>query len=270
MDAVSFVSGCFTNPVRRQLIGWWSLLVVTSVTWCYISPFLGLPTTVKRKLFHLAISAVYISGIYYDAFFLCIAAAVVFLAFIIVEIARLYGPPFISAILNDAIQTFLDETADGRIVFSHFSLLLGVSMPVWVDYTLRNDGSHSIISYAGVITIGIGDSFAAIVGKAVGRHRWPGQSRTLEGSFAMLASQLIACECLSYLDSSVFTPSSSSFSLIYLRLLWLVHACCVSLAEAFLNMDNILIPVISVVLLHLLYPHTAFPIDLFNVKNTIL
>ena len=90
MDLVDFVSGCFTNPIRRQLIELWSFLVAVSVSWCYVSRYLGLATTEKRKLFHFLISAVYVSGIRYDVEFLCIAAAAVFVAFVLAEVIISY------------------------------------------------------------------------------------------------------------------------------------------------------------------------------------
>lgn len=40
--------------------------------------------------------------------------------------------------------------------------------------------------------LGIGDSFAAIIGSTIGKIKYPNSNRTLEGSFAFLLSSTLA------------------------------------------------------------------------------
>jgi len=51
---------------------------------------------------------------------------------------------------------------------------------------------------SGIISVGIGDSFASIIGSKIGVHKWPGSKRTLEGSLAGLVAQFIFISCLWY------------------------------------------------------------------------
>lgn len=44
--------------------------------------------------------------------------------------------------------------------------------------------------WSGVLSIAVGDSMAALVGRAWGRSRWPGTHRTLLGSLASFLSQV--------------------------------------------------------------------------------
>ena len=52
--------------------------------------------------------------------------------------------------------------------------------------------------WSGVITIALGDSVAALVGRQWGHlwFRWPGTHRTLMGSLASLVSQVVKVLCL--------------------------------------------------------------------------
>lgn len=51
-------------------------------------------------------------------------------------------------------------------------------------------------SWSGVLSIAIGDSFAALIGRAYGRRRWPGSHRTYLGSFASFFSQVCMYVCV--------------------------------------------------------------------------
>ncbi|CAH8533385.1 unnamed protein product [Schistosoma turkestanicum] len=53
-------------------------------------------------------------------------------------------------------------------------------------------------SWSGVLSIAIGDSFAALIGRAYGKRRWPGSHRTYLGSLASFLSQIIAWTMISY------------------------------------------------------------------------
>lgn len=107
---------------------------------------------------------------------------------------------------------------------SHISLLLGCAAPVWLFALMVGQSSpivqgnveHNdvkigrilllcVVPYAGLLTLGIGDACAAIVGKLYGTHRWYGRegqnscnTRTIEGSVACFVSMLCAVTVLVY------------------------------------------------------------------------
>ncbi|CAG8487057.1 15377_t:CDS:2 [Racocetra fulgida] len=44
---------------------------------------------------------------------------------------------------------------------------------------------------SGILTLGLGDAMASIIGKRYGRRRWPGTSKTVEGTIAFIISHLL-------------------------------------------------------------------------------
>jgi dolichol kinase len=52
---------------------------------------------------------------------------------------------------------------------------------------------------SGIISVGVGDSAASIIGSKIGIRKWPGTKRTLEGSLASLFAQFSFISCLWYL-----------------------------------------------------------------------
>jgi dolichol kinase len=49
------------------------------------------------------------------------------------------------------------------------------------------------MSYFGVLSLGIGDALASIIGRRIGQLRWsPASGKTVEGSVAFLASVLVS------------------------------------------------------------------------------
>lgn len=65
-------------------------------------------------------------------------------------------------IANTLVLQFRDERDAGTLVLTPLYLCLGCSAPFWIDY---NHAKHVELAFAGVISLGIGDTFAAIVGK---------------------------------------------------------------------------------------------------------
>ena len=89
--------------------------------------------------------------------------------------------------------TITDYRDGGKIVLTPVYLLFGLASPIWLD--LLRCGTMRLSSAAGLISIGIGDSVASIIGRSYGRNRWFRDGKSLEGMFANFAAQLT---CLSY------------------------------------------------------------------------
>ena len=53
-----------------------------------------------------------------------------------------------------------------------------------------NLGFH-VAELSGLITVGIGDSFASIIGTKYGAHRYLGSKKSLEGTLALALSQIV-------------------------------------------------------------------------------
>jgi len=90
--------------------------------------------------------------------------------------------PF-GAVVHVFLNDFLDHKDSGTAILSHFYLLTGCAGPVWLEGTSR------LLLFSGVISIGIGDAVASIVGKRMGKCRWVSNSpKTVEGSASFVLS----------------------------------------------------------------------------------
>ena len=109
-----------------------------------------------------------------------------------------------------------------------------------------------ILPHLGWITVGVGDSAAAIVGSRFGKHKWRGTSRTLEGSCAMFISMLTVSLCILFLTGGSDWPLPSAIhgeNLNY-ETVWplFVTLALTSLCEAFATEnDNLVLPLFSVI-----------------------
>lgn len=113
------------------------------------------------------------------------------------------------------------------VVLSHSSLLLGIAVPLW----LHNESESSIASLAGLISIGIGDTFACAIGRKFGRVRI-NETKTFEGFLAFFLTSFSAAL---FLD-----PNGDQYGKIAI-------ACAAgALTESTLDstLDNLVIPLV--------------------------
>jgi dolichol kinase len=113
------------------------------------------------------------------------------------------------------------------VVLSHSSLLLGIAVPLW----LHNESESSVASLAGLISIGIGDTFACAIGRKFGRVRI-NETKTFEGFLAFFLTSFLAAL---FLD-----PNGDQYGKIAI-------ACAAgALTESTLDstLDNLVIPLV--------------------------
>jgi dolichol kinase len=103
----------------------------------------------------------------------------------------LFGP--------SAVQEFVDERDSGAIYVTHFTLLLGLAVPMWlIASALPGDDASSTLravvgGLSGVVIVGVGDTAASLVGKLFGRRPvHAGSRKTLEGMVAGVVGSLVA------------------------------------------------------------------------------
>jgi dolichol kinase len=122
-----------------------------------------------------------------------------------------------------------ERKGNNVVVLSHSSLLLGIAVPLW----LHNESDSSIASLAGLISIGIGDTFACAIGCKFGRVRINETStKTFEGFLAFFLTTFSAALLLD--------PSGDEYGKIAI-------ACAAgALTESTLDstLDNLVIPLV--------------------------
>jgi dolichol kinase len=167
--------------------------------------------------------------------FTILALGVALCAFFVLETYRVTVlVPLLDDCITSYYRLFLDEKdLTGYWVSSNISLLIGCAFPVvlWAYWNERRscvnvetglacsfpskmqygvcrsenarvvsnvemlEAVRPLLPHLGWITVGVGDSFAAILGYRYGIHKWRGTSRTVEGSVAMFMSMAFVSFC---------------------------------------------------------------------------
>jgi dolichol kinase len=190
----------------------------------------------------------------------------------------------------------VNSTAKGgkrvrKLELSHISLLLGCAAPIWLyahllegiatTHTTSAEWTAAVLSnkisgylllsllpYAGLATLGVGDAAAAVVGKLYGRYYWRkllpagwievGNARTVEGSLVCFATTVAFCVVVLYWQyqsmRELMSPGMASeieralfhggdgFKIL---MVVVVSAAAVTLAEAVTTLnDNVLLPML--------------------------
>lgn len=136
-------------------------------------------TTRTRKLFHILIVLVFVPGLLWQCTFLFVASGLLLAAFFMLETARLIQLPPLYGWLAQSIQTFIDDKDAGRVALTPIYLLAGCALPLWLHpcaCDLTDSAGFEILPVmAGVLSVGIGDTLASVVGSKFGRHKWPSE-----------------------------------------------------------------------------------------------
>lgn len=200
-----------TTPIKTLCaIGTYWLVAVAAALYAIHRTSRRVSNTIRRKIFHFLVVAMFAPFMRAHEDLLRVAFAVAFALFAAVEFARLcdvyHGSGRVGGIITrmyaDVAATSAGKTTTPKLVLDHFSLLLGVAVPLWMS---ESGGARSLVPWSGLLTLGVGDSFAAIVGITMGKHRVFGSTsaKTIEGSMAFAISTLIAALCVSNVDISL-------------------------------------------------------------------
>ncbi|KDR78911.1 hypothetical protein GALMADRAFT_64608 [Galerina marginata CBS 339.88] len=140
-------------------------------------PTLGL--NARRKFFHGLAVVMFVPGIAVDPAFTHLSFSAAFALFTFAEYIRYFAIYPFGASLHLFMNEFLDHRDGGTAILSHFYLLTGCAGSVWLE------GPSQLLQFTGILTLGLGDAAASIVGRRLGIHKWsPTTSKTLEGSLA--------------------------------------------------------------------------------------
>ena len=244
--AVKFLS---LTPTRTYLIIYWLLVVsfsLTVVIWkssynATNSDPPGTPNIIVRKIFHILAVAIFIPGIFYDPALLHVCSAVATSLFLFVEFVRFGRVKPFGEMVHGYLAPFVDERDSGPLILTHVYLLIGCALPLWLfplDYHKLSDNGCALILYSGVLSIGIGDAAASVVGVKFGKHQWKGTTKTVEGTVASCLSQFFIIFLLKTNGMIInFVPVSVAIILS-------------SLLEAFTTqIDNFVLPLFTYCLL---------------------
>jgi len=201
-----------TTPMKTLFaLGTYWLVSVAAALYAIHRTRRSVSNTIRRKIFHFLVVIMFAPVMRAHEDLLRVAFAVAFALFAAVEFARLcdihHGSgrvgAFITRMYGDCAAAVVTTktSSSPRLVLDHFSLLLGVALPLWMSEGIS---ARSLAPWSGFLTLGVGDSFAAIVGVTMGKHRVfsSASAKTIEGSLAFTISTIAAALCVSDVDIS--------------------------------------------------------------------
>ncbi|CAM8897981.1 unnamed protein product [Rhodiola kirilowii] len=190
-----------------------------------------------RKYYHLMAVCMFVPAVIYQPMFLDLAFGAALAVFLVLEIIRICRMWPLGQLVHQFMTAFTDHRDSDILIVSHFSLLLGCALPIWMS-SGYND--RPLAPFAGILSLGIGDTMASMVGYKYGVLRWSkAGKKTIEGTAAGITSMLAAClTLLPLLASTGYLVTENWFPLLF--------AVTVSgLLEAYTaQLDNAFIPLV--------------------------
>eukprot|EP01137_Pigoraptor_chileana_P035913 Opistho-2@30664 len=184
------------HPTRLMLSGYWAMFVVLFIVALQLPSFAAhvarTRNIIVRKYFHALAVLMFVPGYILDPDFTRLAMGVALAGFVFVEFLRSARVPPFGISLNSFLSQYADARDAGPFILTHTYLLLGCAIPMWMEGVVGESSSLlPSAGLAGVLTLGVGDALASVVGTAYGRTRWRGTSKSIEGSLASLVGQLL-------------------------------------------------------------------------------
>ncbi|XP_016755944.1 dolichol kinase EVAN [Gossypium hirsutum] len=236
----------FSEPFKRlSLCIYWLVLIYASVLRFYnISKNSKIERILLRKYYHLLAVLMFLPILIYQPKFLDLAFGAALAVFLVLEIIRVWRIWPLGQLVHQFMSAFTDHRDSDLIIVSHFSLLLGCALPIWMSSGFND---RPLTPFAGILSLGIGDTMASMVGHKYGVLRWSKTGKkTIEGTAAGITSVLAAC--------SVLLPLLASTG-YFLTQHWFPIFIAVTtsgLLEAYTTqLDNAFIPLVFYSLLYL-------------------
>lgn len=233
------------SPQRLHIFRLWAVSSAVLLPGVFVlCTTFGLPLCWKRKVWHFVLFAFTVKPLVLQPELVSIALFGLLGVLVIVEMLRANELPPFGGAIKALFAPFHDaKEQDGGVVLSYIYLILGVSLPLWVNNV---DARHES-SYIGLITLGLGDALASLVGSRCGHSKWPNSSKSVQGSIAMGVGVLAGYCVLDYA-----TPHGAEMVVLN----WTNRVMCAILCALFEGMvdvnDNLFVPVYGYVVEELL------------------
>ncbi|KAG6761998.1 hypothetical protein POTOM_032480 [Populus tomentosa] len=189
----------FREPVKRlSLCLYWVCVIYLSVLRFYnISKNSKIERILLRKYYHLMAVLMFLPAVILQPKFLDLAFGAALAVFLTLEIIRVWRIWPLGQLVHEFMNAFTDHRDSDLLIVRHdyhFSLLLGCALPIWMS-SGYND--RPLAPFAGILSLGIGDTMASMVGHKYGVLRWSKTGKkTIEGTAAGITSVLAACSVL--------------------------------------------------------------------------
>lgn len=224
----------FSEPLKRlTLCVYWVGVIAVSVHRFYsISKSSKVERILLRKYYHLMAVSMFVPALILQPTFLNLAFGAALAAFLVLEIIRVWKIWPFGEMIHHFMNAFTDHRDSDLLIVSHFSLLLGCALPIWMSFGFND---RPLAPFAGILSLGIGDTMASMVGHKYGVLRWSKTGRkTIEGTAAGIMSVLAACSFLLPLLASTGYIQNWSSLLLAVIASGLLEAYTAQLDNAFI------------------------------------
>ncbi|XP_050373254.1 dolichol kinase EVAN [Argentina anserina] len=190
------LSFIFSEPFKRlSLCAYWVCVICVSVLRFYnISKNSKIERILLRKYYHLMAVSMFVPALIFQPKFLDLAFGAALAVFLSLEIVRVWRIWPLGECIHKFMSAFTDHRDSDLLIVSHFSLLLGCAVPIWLS---SGNNDRPLSPFSGILSLGIGDTMASVVGHKYGVLRWSKTGKkTIEGTAAGITSVLAACSVL--------------------------------------------------------------------------
>lgn len=185
---------------RLFLFSYWLVIVSLGIaTVLRLSALADVDT--RRKVFHGMMVVMLLPTTFIDPAFLSLGLVLVLMVFLLLDLFRAAQLRPVSKPLARFLTPYIDgRDLQGPVIVSHIFLLIGCAIPLWLSLAGAERGgtnpwqgwevaTRDVSMIAGVVCVGMGDAAASLVGRRIGRHKWPWPGgKSLEGSAAFAAA----------------------------------------------------------------------------------
>ncbi|PIA29181.1 hypothetical protein AQUCO_06200044v1 [Aquilegia coerulea] len=185
----------FSEPLRRlPLCIYWIGVICASVLRFYnISKHSKIERILLRKYYHLVAVLMFSPALILQPKFLDLAFGAALAAFLVLEVIRVWKIWPLGKHIHFFMNAFTDHRDSDLLIVSHFSLLMGCALPKWMSSGFND---RPLAPFAGILSLGIGDTMASMVGHKYGVLRWSKTGKkTIEGTAAALALSSLCHHC---------------------------------------------------------------------------
>ena len=238
------------SEVRKQIFQNWCISALIIVPGVFIVFNKILPNgslSLKRKIWHFILFGMMLKPMMIEPQLASVALFGILGLLVAVEMIRANELPPFGSSLKKLFAAFEDrKDTDGMFTLSYIYLMIGVSLPFWIN----NVNGSKESSYIGLITLGLGDSIASLVGSKFGKTKWPGSNKSFEGSIAMALSILGGYAIFDFVGASASVSTMETLS-------WTNRIMAAILCSAFEGIidvnDNLFVPIFGYLIEELLF-----------------
>lgn len=177
-----------SDQTRVKILAVWltSLLLLIPTIFSYK---INLSSNFRRKIWHFIILVLIVYPLHLDPEFVKLSLAGAIILFLVVEMIRYLKLYPFGNYLDQNLRHFTDfRDEKGPVIISYIYLIVGISVPILMD--------NSIV---GLVSLGVGDSLASIIGSNYGLIHWADSQKTVEGTFTFILSSFGVMSLLKYI-----------------------------------------------------------------------